>query len=474
MALSRNGEIFYKHIFPNIIYDKNLGQYRLNLTAYIPYRLNKRQTGVLERICIKNNIYMEKLPEKLSISEAETLFLKLKSLKEQLKRNNLSNKEKLTIEKDIYKIRTTIFEGHQYLIYKLIMDTYPDLESSQYKEDIIQSCYEYLLHAIDSYDIDKSNNQNFRWYLRVYTTKNIIRNIKKIINSGKNSDLKNIIDINYQEEEKTGSIPTQEELSILTDLSVQRIKELQTLELILNAESIEELIESEYQEIDSTFDLEEIVNRKLLQDQLILLIDTLPGERQKEVIKLYCGFGKNTSYRTQEIANILGMFRQMVDQHRDNAVESLSDPTRLKYIKKLYENYLNIQLPNIDEEQLIIDEETLAYEKLERTLFRSFPKDKLISMINEIDVKYQRVLLIHLDLTGEQYETFKDRVKASKVSVATYMQRKKDGLRILRRLFKERYINNNSNKDINTTLDYLMYNYLNKPKIKTRKKDGVN
>ena len=54
------------------------------------------------------------------------------------------------------------------------------------------------------------------------------------------------------------------------------------------------------------------------------------------------------------------------------------------------------------------------------------------------------------------------------------MQRKKDGLRILRRLFKERYINNNSNKDINTTLDYLMYNYLNKPKIKTRKKDGVN
>ena len=59
MALSKNGEIFYNQIFPKLIFDKELGKYKLNLTAYIPYNLNKRQTNMLERICIKNDIIME-------------------------------------------------------------------------------------------------------------------------------------------------------------------------------------------------------------------------------------------------------------------------------------------------------------------------------------------------------------------------------------------------------------------------------
>ena len=85
MALSKNGEIFYKEIFPKLVYDQDLGKYKLNLTAYIPSNLNKRQTGVLERICIKNNIIMEKLPEKISINETEELFIKMKLLKKKLK-----------------------------------------------------------------------------------------------------------------------------------------------------------------------------------------------------------------------------------------------------------------------------------------------------------------------------------------------------------------------------------------------------
>lgn len=460
MALSRNGEIFYNHILPKIIYDPVLEKYRLNLTAYIPYGLNKRQTGVLERICIKNNIYMEKLPEKLSINEIEELFLKIKKLKEQ---KNID-------EQEIYKLRNKIFESNQSLIYQIIMEYYPDLESSPYKEDIIQSGYELLLHAIDRYDIDKSNQQNFRWYLHVYTSKNIIRNIISIINEGQNKDLTNIITIRNQEEENRGVIPTNEELSILTNLSLERIDELLTLEAILNAESIEELKENE---IESTFDLEETVNRKLLQEKLIKLIEILPNENQKEVIKLYCGLDRKDSYRIKEITIMLDMFRQRVDQHRNDAIALLSHPTRLKYIKELYEGYSDIVLPTNDEE-LTIDQYELVYEKLEKHLFTLFPKDELISLINEINPKYQKVLLVHFDLTNELYETYEDRVKAAKTSSATYMQRKKEGLQQLRKLFEEKYVLNNSNENINTTLDYLMYNYLNKPKIKTRKKDGIN
>ena len=275
MALSRNGEIFYKEIFPKLVFDKELGKYKLNLTAYIPSNLNKRQTGVLERICIKNDIIMEKLPEKITINEAEELFIKMKSLKEEME-NTRDLELKKKKEKEYYAIRTKIFESHQYLIYKLIMDVYPEIESSPYKEDIIQSCYEYLIKAIDNYDVSLSN-QNFRWYLHFYASKNILRTITYLKNNGFNQDLINIMNIREDENNK-GNNPDNEIISTLSGLPETRVEELLTLEQMLNAESIENLQAFDYPE--SNFDLEEIVNRKILREKLVKILETLSNKKQ--------------------------------------------------------------------------------------------------------------------------------------------------------------------------------------------------
>lgn len=472
MALSINGEIFYNQIFPKLIFDKELGKYKLNLTAYIPANLNKRQTRILERICIKNDIIMEKLPEKISVQETEELFIKMKSLKEEMEQITDFKAKKIK-EKEYYETRTKIFEGHQKIIYKLIMDFYPDLETSPFKEDIIQSCYEYLVKAIDKYDSEKGI-QNFRWYIHFYVSKHMIRTITYIKNNGYNKELLEIINIREEEQEKGDNLTTSD-LSLLSGMTVSRVEEILTLEQMLKSISIEELKENEDLDILSPFDLEETVNKTILEDLLILLVDTLPNEMQREVMKLYCGLGQTDNYRINEIAKLSDVSRQRIDQHRNDGVELLMHPSRLKYIKELYIGYTNKQFPKITEEQLEIDETDLVYEKLEKYLFKEiFEKEQLISIINDINPKYHNVLLTHFELTDDIFTNFKDKLVKTNLSAATYARRKREGLYLLRKQFREKYIYNQSNEDIKTILDYLMYTYLNnnRNKVKTRKKDG--
>ena len=59
MTLTTNIARFHKEIFPKVRYDEMLQQYRINIGDYILLRLTKRQFGVLERICQKNNIYLD-------------------------------------------------------------------------------------------------------------------------------------------------------------------------------------------------------------------------------------------------------------------------------------------------------------------------------------------------------------------------------------------------------------------------------
>ena len=95
-------------------------------------------------------------------------------------------------------------------------------------------------------------------------------------------------------------------------------------------------------------------------------------------------------------------------------------------------------------------------------------------MIKFIEKKYQDVLLVHFELIDDKLNTFQNKTQKLNMSPATYSHRKREGLSKLRKLFNEQYVIDNPNEDVNTTLDYLMYNYLNKPKAKTRKKDGAN
>ena len=55
-----------------------------------------------------------------------------------------------------------------------------------------------------------------------------------------------------------------------------------------------------------------------------------------------------------------------------------------------------------------------------------------------------------------------------------FLELKRKGLLNLRTIIKRQYILNQSNENINTVLDYLMYNYLQKGIKKTRKKGYIN
>ena len=186
MSLTTNVARFHKEIFPKVRYDKILEQYRINIGDYILLRLTKRQFGVLERICKKNNIYLEKIPEQLSVQESEILFKKLHNLKQELK-NTSDSERKQELENQIDKIRTNVFEGHLKMLYVIIYTAFPNLEDNQYKDDILQSAYIYLLNHIDIYNPLISDN-TFRNFFCNYAKKHIIENSIGIQNKIMNKD----------------------------------------------------------------------------------------------------------------------------------------------------------------------------------------------------------------------------------------------------------------------------------------------
>lgn len=187
MALTTNVARFHKEVFPKVKYDEMLEQYRINIGDYILLDLNTREFGVLERICQKNNIFIEKIPELLSVKESEALFIKLHNLKKEL-HDSPNSEVKQELEKQIHNIRTKLFEGHLKLLYTVLYTNIPDLEESNYKEDIIQSAYIILLHHIDIYNPHISNISFFREFFWNYVADRIINKAISIQNNSVNED----------------------------------------------------------------------------------------------------------------------------------------------------------------------------------------------------------------------------------------------------------------------------------------------
>lgn len=472
MALSRNKQLFHTEIFPKVKYDQMIGKYKINVSDYILLNLTRRQLKVLERICIKNNILLEKLPEVISIKETDILFTRLNYLKEQIIKYP-NDKDTDKNKQEIFKIRTKLFEGHQELIYKILISNIPDLEKSSYKEDIIQSGYENLVRAIDNYNIEKSKSTTFRWYLNTYISSKILRSVAYIKKEQyANIDLSKIKASREKLQKELGIIPTITKLSTETGLEETRIKDLLVLEQLLNADSIEEIIENEETTNIDLIDYteEEQIYQKLFKDLIMLIIDTLPNDYQKQAIILYYGLNDEYPKSDPQIAKILGLSRQRAEQHRIDAINNLRNPIRAKYIKELVQGYTKISLLKENSNISFIDQNDSSYEKLEVFLSQFLPPEDLIETIMQLEEKYQKILLSHFRLTNDRTLSYPDKIQELGISTSTYLKRKKDGLAKMRQILTKKYILDNQNKDTKYLLDYLMYNYLNKSKVKTRTK----
>lgn len=466
MLVTKTKELFYKEIFPKVKYDKMLEQYKISLIDYISLKLTKKQFRLLEKICNQNNIFLEKLPELLSIKDTEKLFTRLKYLKDNIEK--LSDiKEKETYTNEIFKIRTTLFEGHQQLIYRIIAINIPNLEQSDNKEDIIQSGYIHLLRAIDNYNIDKGII--FRQYIWNYVSNNLLRD-SLCIQTGTYMNKELNLIVNARERIIN---PTIETLSKETGIEESRIEELLVLSHLLNPENIEEMSEIEENNVELIDDeMEEQIHQNLLRELLISIIETLPNTNQQKVLLMNYGLIGESPLSEVQISEKLEMFRQRTHQHKEDALYILKNSMRIKYIKELVEGYTQIELSK-DYKLPEIDKDDLLYEKLELFLLKQLPHEELQEFIQTIDDKYCKVFEYYLELTKEANIPTSEKIKKLGISSSTYMKRIREGLIKIRRLIEEKHVKNNSNENIKNSLDYLMYNYLNKSMQKIKKRNRV-
>lgn len=468
MALTTNVARFHKEIFPKVRYDEMLEQYRINIGDYILLRLTKRQFHVLEKICQKNNIYIEKIPEQLSIKDSENLFIRLHNLKKELQ--NATNLEaKKELEKQIDNIRTKLFEGHLKTLYIIIYTAFSDLEETPYKDDILQSAYISLLNHIDIYNPFASRN-SFRHFFNNYAKINIIRNSIGIKNNTMNKEYNDMLVAKEQLE--SSGCATIENLSKETNLEAQKIKELMVLEQILNPQSTESLIEEESNTPDLLDEYQdEPIHQELLRELLLLILETLPKGTQKEVLIKRYGLKGNEPETFEEITASLGLSnRQRTQQHSADAIENFQNQVYAKYIKELVEGYSQITLSE-GLEILPIDEESLEYEKLELYLMKQLPKEELLELIMCVNIKYREALLLYFEINQNTDLSNKEKSEQLGITHKRFLELKRKGLLNLRTIIKHKYILNQPNENINTVLDYLMYDYLRKGLKKTRKKE---
>lgn len=450
MISTKNIEKIYIELISKIRYDSINNIYYIDILDYLKYNLTQKEIKELKIICNKNNILLITLPKILTQKETNLLFDKLIILKEQLniESNNLKKEQ---LAKEIYSIRTNIFLGHQLIVYRILLNIYPDIINSQDKEDIIQSGYIDLINAIDSFDPKKA--VSFRWYLYQYTSSHIKRTTFYI-----NNDLIKLIETREILKENI----TIEELSQKTKLTETRIKELLVLEQILNPDNIEDI--NEFSD-DNIIELQ--IYNNIFKELIKMIIETLPNKKQQQVLKLYYGIDNNIARNTNEIAKILGLLRQRVEQHKQDGMDILRHPTRARYIKEIIETYTKdeYQLLKYIETNTILKDKT--YEQLELFLLSRLPKQELYELINSLNKKYHKVLLTHFELINNEYSYIK-KIELLEISINTYLKLKKIGLERLRNIIIEKYSLDKNNE--NSYLDFLMYSYLNQTKIKVKRK----
>ena len=124
---------------------------------------------------------------------------------------------------------------------------------------------------------------------------------------------------------------------------------------------------------------------------------------------------------------------------------------------------MNIDLS--EEEKNISFENMKAVDKrilkqLEHFLLRQLDKDTLDLLTNGLSNKLKEVLYIYLGHSNKLRTYINDDY--------LYQRKKDQALEYIRNKITEIYVINSKNEEITNYLDYLMYNYLNKPYTKTR------
>ena len=367
--------------------------------------------------------------------KGESLFNEYNTIKYIID-TSTNKEEKYILEEKRIKIRNLIVEYNIELIKSIInrkinASSIETINNNYQIEELYQMGYEYLLNYIDNHYLEKKD-------IEFYIKSLLIIKIKRELSS----------EIGISEY-------AVKELAISLDLEESRVEELLNLDNIINPIGYEQI--DEFNTLDNP--LEDRIISKEQQIKIQKIVDTLPTDNQKQLINLFCGLNGEETHTYRGVASKFGVTEGTICHRRKNVLLHLSSPVRTKYIKQVMDIDLSEEEKNISFENMTtVDKRILK--KLEYFLLKQLDKDTLDLLTIELPNKLKETLYISLGYID------KDMIE----NIPDYNnQRKKDqALEYIRNKITEIYVINSKNEEITNYLDYLMYNYLNKPYTKTR------
>ncbi|MFC1745164.1 RNA polymerase sigma factor RpoD/SigA [Candidatus Riflebacteria bacterium] len=135
-------------------------------------------------------------------------------------------------------------------------------------------------------------------------------------------------------------VPTNEELSTATGMTVQKIIELQSIapsvvSLDNPSESDDEISLGDFM-ADKSLSPEEIIENRMLREEVAKLLDTL-SEKERIILMFRFGLTNDGRKTLEEIGNLLGLSKERVRQIELQAFKKLRFPDKSERLKPFYE-----------------------------------------------------------------------------------------------------------------------------------------
>lgn len=455
MELSRDKVFFIKKVFSKMRYDKMSNKYQIPVEVYLPLKLTDKQFNLLEQMCIDNDIELVRMPKRLSKEETIELFKRYKELKEKYEKEPI-----IEIEKEMYRVRNIIAEGHMEIVLKVLLRYFPDISSREDREDIYQTGYEVLLLFVDQFDLEKSDH--FARFIYKYLIPYLYRRTSMLSNNLTIEDNNRLVNYIKKREEffyKYNREPSIEEIGKILHLDKEEIEELKILEKRLDTVSYEEegelSLEDDTLLIDDTF--EEEMFKSLSYDGIRKMIDTLP-KTQRECLVLYFGFEDGICYTFDEIALKLKMSHEGARKAVYGALYNIENSVRKQVLNSLYlDDNCRIETnPGVND---------LVY--LTHYLIKSLPKETLLELLSWLNDKSEETLKLYFGLEdGKEYSRQEISRKLG-ITVNTVNERIKNGINILIKIIKDIYKNKyvGTDREEYDFLSNMLLDYINNSRL---------
>jgi len=451
--MDKNLAKLYEELTSVATYDKYTKTYYVSKEDYHIFGLsNDTRRNNIKKYAEKIGVTFEFPNKSLPEIQGETLFKEYNIVKSTLE-TSITDEQKNILEQKRISIRNKIVEYNIELIKSIInrklnnsgIDT---INTSYDKEELYQIGYEYLLNYIDNHYLEKDNFKNaIKSLLIIHIKREIEEQIG--ISSHSSNELLRL----RKQSEKTGK--SIKEISTILNLDEDRVEELINLSNITSTITYEEI--DEFYKSDNPLEDKFIYEEQ--KEQLIKILDTLPLSYQKKLINLFYGFNGEEIHTYRNIASIFGVSEGTICHYRKTTLKQLSSPIRAKYIKQVLDINLSSDKENIPSIN-IPKKDKYILRQLEQFLIRQLDENIIKTITSGLSDKSKQALYIYLG--------YIDKNETDTLIDYHYQNRKNNTLEYIRNKITELYVINNKNEEITNYLDYLMYYYLNKPKIKVK------